>query len=76
MGEWIRVKERLPEPGSRVLVWFVDDNASIGGYCLDDYHVMTYGGMNDNQYFPIRDGARQGVTHWQPLPPPPEQYEQ
>ena len=64
---WISVKERLPEDGVNVLAWdrlhdpheriaFVGRPASLGS-------VPIWYTEDDNFL---------KVTHWQPLPPPPE----
>lgn len=61
---WIPVGERLPEMGDFVMVWFdVDDGNGARG-------VMTYRGDDDmwgDNY------ANKHVTHWRPLPEPPEE---
>lgn len=57
MSEWISVKDKTPEYGAVVLVW--DD----GGFAYIDTwvgHTWKYGGDF-------------GVTHWMPLPEPPEE---
>jgi len=56
MEEWIKVEERLPEKGMKVLVWSCE---ASGGYelaSIDEYGTWT--------------GAL-SVTHWTLLPDPP-----
>lgn len=57
VGGWISVKDKTPEDGVEVLVW--DD----GGFAYIDTwigHTWKFGGDF-------------GVTHWMPLPEPPEE---
>ena len=60
---WIPVEERLPEEGIEVLV-SVDENSDDCGY-----HVCLYRG---GEYVRSESGYIFGVTHWMPLPEPPE----
>jgi hypothetical protein len=70
MSEWISVKDRYPSLGSKVLVWFGDE---VQPY-MD---CWTYTG--DNGYFRLPRKrcyyaqTHQCVTHWMPLPAPPEE---
>ena len=59
MSQWIPVDERLPEIGVSVLV------ADFG-----DVHEMAWNG----RYWvvPASGWVGDGVTHWMPLPEPPE----
>ena len=61
MGEWISVMERLPEDGVRVLAWDRREESCRIAY-LDSTWYMV--GFDDDT--PIC------VTHWMPLPEPPE----
>ena len=60
MSEWISVKERLPETGEWMLAW-------CGNGCSVAAHPFLDGrGWFDTNLLPIF------VTHWMPLPTPPE----
>jgi Protein of unknown function (DUF551). len=59
-GGWVSVKERLPENGQRVLVYY-----RIGETC-DITETRYVAG----RYIGYWGG---GVTHWMPLPEPPEE---
>lgn len=62
---WIPVTERLPDDGVEVLV-SVDENSDDCGY-----HVCLYRG---DEWVRSESGSGYifGVTHWMPLPEPPE----
>ena len=67
-SDWISVDERLPEDGEWVLVW-------NGKNRMIDY--FDYG-QSDNFSFGLLVHQLGGdepndVTHWMPLPPPPEE---
>jgi len=59
---WIPVAERLPESGEMVMVW--------------DYgeHLMAWLNFTSNgtAYFSAQGRSNFEVTHWMPLPAPPE----
>lgn len=70
-GRWISVKDRLPEDGVEVLI-------CIGARIeLDEGRVCRYVGWLDCDDQPptwiIAGEQAEGVTHWQPLPDPPEE---
>jgi len=62
--QWISVKDRLPE-------W--DDEAMsvlISGNSWHDYDVAYFGPTTWHDKY---DDVVKGVTHWMPLPKPPEE---
>jgi hypothetical protein len=71
MGKWISVEDRLPEKNRPV----------IGSWRHPKYHLKRYAGIRkvgevvllDNGYWHCKWREPHGpVTHWQPLPSPPE----
>lgn len=71
MNGWISVADRLPEIGDRVIVFGVSDGWAYGE------PADVIGGVLLNNSDPIMWGdecgeAVQAVTHWMPLPLPPE----
>ena len=66
---WISVKERLPDEGVEVLVYccYFKDNCSQEIASLDSYGGIQYWDLEGRQYLEMED-----VTHWMPLPEPPE----
>lgn len=78
MNEWISVKDRLPENGQDVLVYHADDfHITVGDFERDN---VRYYIEEDGSKFYTNSGwdteipwAQKGcVTHWMPLPNPPE----
>lgn len=64
MAEWIACSERLPEPDTDVLV-----AVELGICSFLDVGVYRRGAWS---LAPNLDECGAHVTHWQPLPPPPE----
>ncbi len=62
---WIDVRERLPETSVDVLAW-EDYSAIPDGWSGVSVCVYKTAEWQDGEGFPAT------VTHWQPLPPPPE----
>lgn len=58
---WISVKDRLPEDRNQVL-------------CANPYRVTTgwYDAIAKRWYEEYCEERLEGITHWQPLPEPPE----
>jgi hypothetical protein len=67
-AEWIPVSERLPKPGQQVLaaipprVWNEENQALIETL---DYEQEGFYSWKDDEW-------QKRVTHWMPLPEPPE----
>lgn len=60
---WVSVKDRLPEPGQKVLVYL---NMSGGGVWDTGYH------MGGGEWtFTAWEAPNDAATHWMPLPSPP-----
>ena len=57
-NEWISINDKLPEKGRFVLVY---------DFCTGVQCGVNYGDIWDFGY-----GISRNVTHWQPLPEPPE----
>lgn len=68
MSEWISVKDRLPENGADILFNVPSCYGVEKGHRFDDIFVSDRTSpYNDQVDWPIEQ-----VTHWQPLPAPPE----
>lgn len=66
MSEWISVKDRLPKPGERILLSskkFVGEGWING--TLNKF--FRYDGIEWSKIF------IENITHWMPLPEPPEE---
>lgn len=61
---WIPVTERLPQDGAEVLAW------SRKGFAYVDWFIDGKWQVNG-----LVDGKHEVVTHWMPLPDPPEEVE-
>ena len=66
--QWISVKERLPEYGELVLMWFVTVNPANSGVVLGSRSIHEKGKYWDCGGL-YRDFEH--ISHWQPLPVPP-----
>lgn len=66
-NEWVSVEERLPEDNTQVLMWSAKWKiAEAGSYY--NQHFWVYSEIGDGY---IADN----ITHWMPLPLPPEKEE-
>ena len=71
MSEWISVKDRLPKYGKRVLTYTPGMANQITVDAYDRYYVD----VDDEWYEGWRyrgNHAKNNITHWMPLPEPPE----
>ncbi len=72
--EWISVEERLPETGEEVIVFIAgfEEDGSLASYSVREGVLF---GTHPNGWwqglFLITEFL---VTHWMPLPGPPEEY--
>lgn len=72
MGEWIKCSEQMPEPD----VWVLICNVQLGGVDMGIYRNDEY--LEDDEHWqneqgePIEAYSSWPVTHWMPLPEPPE----
>ena len=66
MNEWISVEDRLPEDEIKYLVYGIDGE-TVRGYNPD---YICWDTEDQDDFWCHAIGGR--VTHWQPLPPPPE----
>lgn len=71
IGGWISVKDRLPENEQYVILWAKTGVMKYAKYLDDEPHRpwITY---DENGSIRAWDNV---VTHWMPLPKPPEESE-
>ena len=62
--EWISVKDRLPEPWKRVLIYSRHD------FCESAFYIGVPGKWRVTWNHEMLDAD--SVTHWMPLPQPPK----
>ena len=77
MGEWISVEDRLPEDRGHYLV-MLETDGNIGFEVHEHLIRIIYFGSTGwrlPQHYPkwIHEALKQEVTHWMPLPEPPEE---
>ena len=68
MAEWISVKDRLPEDGSIVLCYH---QSGYGGGIMFTAQFTDWRGR-EYDWAVTYGGHFSNITHWQPLPSPPE----
>jgi hypothetical protein len=66
--KWIPVSERLPEPETDVLI-FRYGCAEVMTYRYDRHGHLCFMDFDDSGYW----WERKGITHWMPLPEPPQE---
>ncbi|NEG85075.1 DUF551 domain-containing protein [Pantoea agglomerans] len=70
MSQWIKCSEKMPEIGAKVLV------VQHGKYVSSVHYRQWVTAKNEKGRAPRFEDMRgivYGVTHWQPLPSPPEE---
>lgn len=73
MSKWIKCRDALPElKDNSVLAYF--DHGGIDMVHIQDYFGDITAGVDDTngRQLYTKFYIRQGVTHWMPLPLPPE----
>jgi hypothetical protein len=80
MSKWISVKDRLPEDGWRILL-YCDVPDEYGKERIGVYLGGKYWEIIGGEYYTLKDTMKRItrkkiiVTHWMPLPEPPESEE-
>jgi hypothetical protein len=72
MSEWISVKDQLPESDKYVLLFVPNEDPKIISGCLRTYredYIHYVSSLYEAHFRP------HNITHWQPLPSPPDQGE-
>ena len=70
--EWISVKDRLPELNTWVLAYDYKKELIVCSYTTTNDHLGVLWNMLSSGCG-CCDGDFEGVTHWMPLPPKPDQ---
>ena len=73
MSEWISVEDRLPESKDDGVLVYFSETGSIETVHIQDYFDDITAGINRaGQQVYTKWYKHQNVTHWMPLPEPPE----
>ncbi len=70
MSEWISVKDRLPETGGMVLV--IASGKPMSNLTLNGAYELAEYAPEGWIFETWPEWENADVTHWMPLPPPPE----
>lgn len=69
MSQWIKCSERMPEIRQTVIGW----NGYAVRQCIYTRNEYAKTQKGREPRFEILTGIWHGVTHWMPLPPPPQE---
>lgn len=73
MSEWISVKDWLPKIADNSVIVYFSQTGSIETVHIQDYFDLITAGLDskNNQLY-SKWYITQDVTHWMPLPSPPD----
>ena len=73
MSEWISVDDGLPELKDDSVLGYFSNNGSVEMIHIEDYFQDITDGFDENgQQVYTKWYLHQAITHWMPLPLPPE----
>jgi len=72
-NEWINVKDRLPEKDQKVIFYVLDRELIYAGYFSIDNHRSLSSGERFRENLDDWWFDEETITHWMPLPKPPEE---